>query len=244
MQEQSYTNEVMRGMQRVEECWKRVLSEVQEAAIRSGRDPAEVRLMAVTKTVEPVYINYAVSLGATLIGENKVQEFLGKKPELRGNYEAHLIGHLQTNKVRQIVGEVDVIQSVDSVRLAREIGKQSEKKGIVSDVLLEVNIGRDPDKFGIMPDAVTETACEIAEIPGVHVCGLMTVPPLDADLEKTRKFFSNMRQLYIDIGEKKIHNIVMQTLSMGMSGDFRQAIAEGATLVRVGTAIFGSRSYR
>ena len=244
MQEQSYTNEVALGLRRVEECWKRVYADVQEAAIRSGRDPAEVRLMAVTKTVEPVYINHAVSLGATLFGENKVLEFIGNKPQLRGAYEAHLIGHLQTNKVRQIVGEVDVIQSVDSVRLAREIGKQSLKKGIVSDILLEVNIGLDPDKFGILPDAAAETACEIAEIEGVHVCGLMTVPPLDADTEKTRRFFSNMYQLFIDIKEKKIHNIDMQTLSMGMSGDFPQAIAEGATLVRVGTAIFGSRSYR
>ncbi|MBQ7543105.1 MAG: YggS family pyridoxal phosphate-dependent enzyme [Clostridia bacterium] len=244
MQAQSYTNEILHGKQRVEECWKRVRFAVEEAAIRSGRDPSEVRLMAVTKTVEPVYINHAISLGATLIGENKVQEFLGKKPELTGGYEAHLIGHLQTNKVRQIVGEVDVIQSVDSVRLAREIGKCAEKKGVVCDVLLEVNIGRDPDKFGIMPDAAAETACEIAEIPGVRVCGLMTVPPLDADLEKTQRFFSNMHQLFIDISKKKIHNIDMRILSMGMSGDYPQAIAEGATLVRVGTAIFGSRNYR
>ena len=232
------------GLHRVEENWKAVSEAVREAAVRAGRSPDDVSLMAVTKTVNPVYINHAVSLGATLIGENKVQEFLGKKPALCGAYEAHLIGHLQTNKVRQIVGEVDMIQSVDSVRLAREIGKYAEKKGIVCDILLEVNIGRDPDKFGILPDAVEETACDIAEIPGVRVCGLMTVPPFDSDLEKTRGFFSNMHQLFIDIAAKKIHNIVMHTLSMGMSGDYPQAIAEGATLVRVGSAIFGSRSYR
>ena len=158
MQAQSYTSEIRIGMQRVEESWKRVRDSVQEAAIRAGRDPAEVRLMAVTKTVEPVYINHAISLGATLIGENKVQEYLSKKPSLEGAYEAHLIGHLQTNKVRQIVGEVDVIQSVDSVKLAREIGKVSEKKSVVSDVLLEVNIGLDPNKFGILPDARSEEA--------------------------------------------------------------------------------------
>ena len=228
----------------VAENWKAVSDQVAEAAVRAGRKPDDVRLMAVTKTVEPVYINHAISLGATLIGENKVQEFLGKKPQLEGAYEAHLIGHLQTNKVRQIVGEVDVIESVDSVRLAREIGKYSEKKGIVSRVLLEVNIGRDPDKFGILPDALEETACEIAEIIGVRVCGLMTVPPFDADLEKTRRFFSNMHQLFIDIGDKKIHNIDMRTLSMGMSGDYPLAVAEGATIVRVGTAIFGGRNYR
>ena len=228
----------------VAENWKTVSEQVAEAAIRAGRNPDDVRLMAVTKTVEPVYINHAVSLGAALIGENKVQEFLGKKPQLEGDYEAHLIGHLQTNKVRQIVGEVDVIESVDSVRLAREIGKVSEKKGIVSRVLLEVNIGRDPDKFGILPEALEETAGEIAEISGVQVCGLMTVPPFDADLEKTRRFFSNMHQLFIDIGNKKIHNIDMRTLSMGMSGDYPLAVAEGATIVRVGTAIFGGRNYR
>lgn len=241
MQEKSYIDE---GKRRVEESWKAVLYDVQQAALKSGRDPSEVSLMAVTKTVEPVYINHAISLGATLIGENKVQEFLGKKPELQGVYAAHLIGHLQTNKVRQIVGEVSMIQSVDSVKLAREIGKCSEKKGIVSDILLEVNIGNDPDKFGILPEAAEETVCEIAEIPGVRICGMMTVPPFDSDLEKTRRFFSNMRQLFIDIRAKNIHNVSMCTLSMGMSGDYREAIAEGATLVRVGSAIFGARNYR
>lgn len=241
MMEQSFITE---GKKKVEECWKSVLHDVQEAAVRSGRDPSEVTLMAVTKTVEPVYINHAIALGARFIGENKVQEFLGKKPELEGDYKAHLIGHLQTNKVRQIVGEVDMIQSVDSVKLAKEIGKYSEKKGIVTDILLEVNIGNDPDKFGILPDAVEEIACEIGEIPGIHVAGMMTVPPFDADLVKTQGFFSNMRQLFIDIAAKKIHNIDMCTLSMGMSGDFREAIAEGATLVRVGSAIFGARNYR
>ena len=244
MQAQPYTNELADSLKRVEESWKRVRFDVEEAAVRAGRDPSAVRLMAVTKTVEPVFINHAISLGATLIGENKVQEFLQKKPSLAGRYEAHLIGHLQTNKVRQIVGEVDMIQSVDSVRLAREIGKASEKKGVVSDILLEVNIGLDPNKFGILPDALEETACEIAEISGVRVCGLMTVPPFDADLEKTRSFFSNMRKLFVDITDKKIHNINMHILSMGMSGDYPAAIAEGATLVRVGTAIFGSRNYR
>ena len=241
MMEQSYISE---GKKRVEECWKAVRFSVEEAAVQAGRDPAEVQLMAVTKTVEPVFINHAVSIGATLIGENKVQEFLMKKPELTGAYSAHLIGHLQTNKVRQIVGEVDVIQSVDSVRLAREIGKQSEKRGIVSRILLEVNIGADPDKFGIAPDALAETAAEIGEIPGLQVEGLMTVPPFDADLAKTQRFFSKMHQLFIDIGDKKMHNICMRTLSMGMSGDYTAAVREGATLVRVGTAIFGSRSYR
>ncbi len=241
MMEQSYINE---GKKRVEECWKAVRCAVEEAAVQAGRDPADVQLMAVTKTVEPVYINHAISLGAHLIGENKVQEFLGKKPELRGEYSAHLIGHLQTNKVRQIVGQVDVIQSVDSVKLAREIGKYSEKLGIVSRVLLEVNIGADPGKFGIAPDALAETAAEIGEIPGVQVQGLMTVPPFDADLTKTSGFFSNMHQLFIDIGQKKLHNVSMHILSMGMSGDYPAAIREGATLVRVGTAIFGARNYR
>ncbi len=240
MTEQSYISE---RKKMIEENLKAVRNDIAESAIKSGRDVSDVHLMAVTKTVEPQFINHALSLGATLIGENKVQEYLGKKSELSVPFEAHLIGHLQTNKVRQIVGEVDVIQSVDSVKIAKEIGKQSEKIGITSNILLEVNIGGDENKFGFTPEEITEKVYEISEIQGIRIQGLMTVPPFDVEIEKTRIFFSNMRQLFIDISDKKIHNTNMEILSMGMSGDFRQAIAEGSTLVRVGTAIFGSRYY-
>lgn len=240
MTEQSYIAE---RKKLIEENLKAVRYFVEEAAIKSGRDPAEIQLMAVTKTVEAQLINHAIECGATLIGENKVQEYLGKKDELLSGHEAHLIGHLQTNKVKQIVGEVALIQSVDSVKLAKEIGRQSEKKSVETEILLEVNIGKDENKFGFLPEELEEKICEIALIKGVKIKGLMTVPPFDSDLEKTRIFFSNMRQLFIDITEKKIHNTNMGVLSMGMSGDFIQAINEGSTLVRVGTAIFGSRHY-
>ncbi len=227
----------------IEENLKAVRHDIEETALKHGRSPSDVRLMAVTKTVEAEFINHAIGLGATLIGENKVQEYLGKKNDLITPHEAHLIGHLQTNKVKQIVGEVSLIQSVDSVKLAREIGKQSEKIGVTTDVLLEVNIGKDENKFGFLPEELCEKVFEISEIEGIRVQGLMTVPPFDVETEKTRTFFSNMRQLFIDIGEKKIHNTNMGILSMGMSGDFKEAIAEGSTVVRVGTAIFGSRFY-
>ena len=218
-----------------------VLSVLDRESQPWGRRP---RLIAVTKYSAPEEILPLASLGVTDIGENRVQAIREKLPSLEGKFSIHLIGHLQSNKVRKIVGVVSMIQSVDSLSLLQEIDRQSAAHGLVTDVLLEVNIGLDPNKFGILPDALEETACEIAEIPGVRVRGLMTVPPFDADLKKTQRFFSNMYRLYIDITEKKIHNIFMQILSMGMSGDYPQAIAEGATLVRVGTAIFGSRNYR
>ncbi|MCR5484113.1 MAG: YggS family pyridoxal phosphate-dependent enzyme [Clostridiales bacterium] len=241
MTERSYTDN---GLRIVEDNFKRVKDEIAEAAVKAGRAPEDVKLMAVTKTVEPIFINKVIQCGAELIGENKVQEVLNKKDELDlSSCKLHLIGHLQTNKVKQIVGEVSAIQSVDSVKIASEIGKYSLKKGITTDILLEVNIGKEESKFGFLPEEVEERACEIAEIEGVKVRGLMTVPPFIDDKEKIHGFFSNMRQLFIDIGAKKIHNIDMTVLSMGMSADFALAVAEGSTLVRVGTAIFGMRHY-
>ncbi|MCR4614986.1 MAG: YggS family pyridoxal phosphate-dependent enzyme [Clostridiales bacterium] len=229
----------------VEEGLKAVRHDIEEAAVKSGRDPGEVTLMAVTKTVEPVYINYAISKGVRLIGENKVQEFLGKKDELDlSRCKAHLIGHLQTNKVGKIVGNVDMIESVDSVKLAGEIGRQSVTKGIVTDILVEVNVGNDENKFGITVGNAPEIIDEISRIGGVRIRGLMTVPPFLEDAVETRKLFCRMRQLFIDIDSKKIDNVYMDILSMGMSGDFREAVAEGSTLVRVGSAIFGQRNYR
>ncbi len=229
----------------IEENLKEVRERIAEAAIKSGRSEKDVQLMAVSKTVESVYINHAISLGVDLIGENKVQEFLAKKPELElTDCRAHLIGHLQSNKVKKIVGEVQVIQSVDSVELAREIGKRSLEKGIVSDILLEVNVGNEESKFGFEFDSVFEKACEIAEIGGIRIEGLMCVAPIFDEEAKLRSLFSNMCKTYLDIGSKNINNINMHILSMGMSGDYREAILEGANLVRVGSAVFGPRNYR
>lgn len=228
----------------VEENYKRILERVKESAVKSGRSEGDVRLMCVTKTVEPVYINKALELGADLIGENRVQEYLGKKDELNLNgVERHLIGHLQTNKVRQIVGEVDMIESVSSVKLAKEISRISLQRGIVTSCLVEVNIGREESKSGIFIEELEETLCEIAELPAIKIKGLMTIPPVCESESEARGYFARLRQSFIDIKDKKTDNIDMEILSMGMSSDFEAAIAEGSNIVRVGSAIFGARQY-
>lgn len=215
---------------------------IAKAAQLSGRSESDVKLMAVTKTVEPVYINHAIECGIDLIGENKVQEYLGKKPSLLP-CEAHLIGHLQTNKVRQIVGEVSMIQSVDSVRLAKEIAKRSLLNGITTDILAEINVGDEDSKSGIEWDSAEEILAEISEIEGVRLCGLMAIPPICENSLQARSFFSKMRRLFVDIQSKKLDNTSINILSMGMSSDYADAILEGATLVRVGTSLFGRRVY-
>ena len=228
----------------VEENYKRVLENVKESAVKAGRSESDVRLMCVTKTVEPAYINKAIELGADLIGENRVQEYLGKRDELNLNgVERHLIGHLQTNKVKQIVGEVDMIESVSSVKLAKEISKVSLQKGIVTKCLVEVNVGKEESKSGIYLEELEETLCEIAQLPAIKVKGLMTIPPICETPDEARRYFAMLRQSFIDIKDKKTDNIDMEILSMGMSGDYEAAVAEGSNIVRVGSAIFGARQY-
>lgn len=230
--------------EQIAENYRRIQENIAVAAERSGRKASDIRFMAVTKTVEPVYINHALSLGIDLIGENKVQEFLGKREYLHlEGCEKHLIGHLQTNKVRQIIGEVDMIESVDSVHLAQEISRQAVKRGLEAQVLLEVNIGGEASKSGMEPAAIEEMACQIAALPGLQVRGLMAIPPVCEEDSVLRGFFARMYRLFIDMQAKKIDNINMDILSMGMSGDYVQAIEEGANLVRVGSALFGARVY-
>jgi len=236
------------------ENYERVLERVREAELRAGRQPGEVRLMAVTKTIEEPVIAEAIAAGARLLGENKVQELVRKRSALFSevpdetavslgrNCELHLIGHLQSNKAAKAVACADMIQSVDSVRIAREISKECAKQGSQMPVLLEVNIGRDPAKFGFLPEDTQAALDEIAAFPGIIVRGLMTVPPFLQEDCQTRKFFSQMFRLFLDIRAKNRDNI--DILSMGMSGDYELAIAEGANLVRVGSAIFGERIYR
>lgn len=227
----------------VEENYKRVLNSVKESAVKAGRNENDVRLMCVTKTVEPPYINKALELGADLIGENRVQEYLGKKDALNlDGVERHLIGHLQTNKVRQIVGEVDMIESVSSLKLAKEISKVSVSKGIVTPCLIEVNIGREESKSGIFTETLLDEIYEMAELPGMKIKGLMSIPPI-CENDEVRKYFAEMKQYFIDIKDKKIDNVDMEILSMGMSGDYEAAVAEGSNIVRVGSAIFGARKY-
>lgn len=222
----------------------RIREQMETACIRAGRPTDSVELLAVTKTVAPPLINEAIAAGVTAIGENRVQEFLGKKDALElAGVKTHLIGHLQTNKVKSIVGQVDMIQSVDSERLAAAIGKASAAIGKTTDVLIEVNIGREPQKSGVLPEQLEELLEKVAATSGISVRGLMTVPPILETEQQKRKIFSEMYQLFVDIRDKKLDNIDMHILSMGMSGDFCEAILEGATTVRVGTAIFGHRQY-
>ncbi len=228
--------------------YKRVLERVRSAELRAGRKEGEVRLMAVTKTVDEPVMLEAMHAGARLFGENRVQELVRKRTSLPlENCELHLIGHLQSNKVAKAVQCADMIQSVDSLRLAREISDACIKQNKTLPILLEVNIGHDPAKYGFLPEEMDAIIAEISTFSGIKTHGLMTVPPYFADGEQLRNFFSDMRQLFIDIQTKKMDNITMDafdTLSMGMSGDFEIAIEEGSTLVRVGSAIFGERDYR
>ena len=217
---------------------------IAESAIKSGRNPSDIQLMAVTKTVDPIFINYALDYGVNMIGENRVQEMLRKKPDLHlQNVQKHLIGHLQTNKAGQIVGEVDMIQSVDSLKIAKEIAKQSAKKGIITDVLLEINIGDEESKTGFSKSEFMENLYQIAEIPQINVKGLMTIPPICENNSVLCEFFENIYNIYVDIKAKKLDNINMNILSMGMSGDYEQAIICGSNLVRIGSSIFGPRIY-
>ncbi len=228
----------------IEENLREIRDNIAEAAIRSGRSPEDVSLMAVTKTVEPYFINHAIRCGVDLIGENRVQEFLGKKPELElDGVDCHLIGHLQTNKVRQIVGEVSTIQSVDSLKVANEISKQSVKNDLVTKVLLEVNVGEEASKSGMAYESVADMLPAIAELPGISVEGFMAIPPICDDEAVLRGYFSKMNQLFVDMQGQNIDNININILSMGMSADYVQAILEGATLVRVGSSLFGARIY-
>ena len=222
----------------------RVQESMYEACIASGRRIEEVRLLAVTKTVDPQRINAAIRLGVTQIGENRVQEFLNKRDQLNlTGVQAHLIGHLQTNKVKQIVGKVQMIQSVDSLRVAQAIDRYSRELGIVTPILIEVNIGGEEAKSGISPLELERLLYDLCPLSGIHVQGLMTVPPILQKEQEKREIFSKMYQLFVDIRAKKLDNIDVQELSMGMSGDYREAIREGSTMIRVGSALFGERHY-
>ena len=223
----------------------RVISEnIAKAAQSVGKTADDIIFLAATKTVDAPTINHAISLGLRYIGENRVQELLSKYEDYDLNHASlQFIGHLQTNKVRQIVGKVDLIQSVDSVKLAKEISRCSQKLGISTDILLEVNIGREQNKSGVLPEALPELLDEVKDIPAIRVRGLMAIPPICENAQENCKFFDNMRQLFLDIGSKNIDNISMEVLSMGMSDDYAEAIRCGATMVRVGSALFGARQY-
>ncbi len=227
----------------VADNYREVARRVGEACARSGRNRKEVTLIAVSKTKPVELIREAMDAGADVFGENKVQELCDKYEQLPKTLHWHLIGHLQRNKVKYIVDKVDLIHSVDSMRLAEEISKEAEKKQTDVKVLIEVNVAQEESKFGVSVDETEELVREIAKLPRIHVLGLMTIAPNVSDPEENRPVFRTLKKLAVDIKMKNIDNVRMDVLSMGMTGDYQVAIEEGATMVRVGTGIFGERNY-
>ncbi len=218
-------------------------SRIEDACRKAGRGRSDVTLIAVSKMNPPEAIIEAHNCGLDTFGENKVQELCDKLEVIKEPLKWHLIGHLQTNKVKYIVGKVEMIHSVDSIRLAETIDKESQKRGVITDILLEINVADEESKFGIRPEECETAAREIAKLKNVRIKGLMTVAPFTEDAETNRLYFRQMRELSVDIASKNIDNISMNVLSMGMTGDFEVAIEEGATHIRVGTGIFGARDY-
>ena len=218
-----------------------VKSRMEAACVRAGRDPKEVTLIAVSKTKPVSMLMEAYEAGARAFGENKVQEITEKFPQMPEDAKFHMIGHLQTNKVGQVIEKAVLIHSVDSVHLAEKIEKEAAKRNMVKEILLEVNVAEEDSKFGLKMEEVIPTLEIIRNFPHVCVKGLMTIAPFVEDAEENRKYFKELYQLYVDIKTKNIDNGTMSVLSMGMTGDYSVAVSEGATLVRVGTGIFGSR---
>lgn len=214
---------------------------IEEACGRAGRSPEDVRLIAVSKTKPAELLMEAYEAGVRDFGENKVQELVDKCDALPGDIRWHMIGHLQRNKVKYLVGRVHLIHSVDSLRLAQEIQKEAQKKQVEVNILVEVNVAEEKSKFGSTVENTLQLIQDIALLPAVHIQGLMTVAPFVENPEENRRIFANLRQLAVDIMRKSIDNVSMNVLSMGMTGDYEVAIEEGATCVRVGTGIFGKR---
>ena len=227
-----------------DENYPRVLEQIAQAAVQAGRRPEEVTLLAATKTVPLEVVNHAISRGLSCIGENRVQELLEKYDGLdRAHCDVQFIGHLQTNKVKYLIGKVSMIQSVDSMKLAQEISRLSVREHQTMDVLVEVNIGREENKSGVLPEQLSGLLEEISSLPALRVRGLMAIPPADASDVATQHYFSKMFEYFIDTKHKKLDNVSMDVLSMGMSADYVQAILAGANMVRVGSALFGARNY-
>lgn len=227
----------------LKENYSIVRENILKACEKAGRDPESVKLIAVSKTKPAEDIEEIYSLGQRDFGENKVQELSQKIEILPDDIKWHLIGHLQHNKVKYIIGKTELIHSVDSERLALTISKEAVKHNVTADVLIEVNVAGEESKFGVTTDETIELIEKISKLPGIHICGLMTIAPFVADPEENRPVFRKLRELSVDIADKKIDNVTMSVLSMGMTNDYIVAIEEGATLVRVGTAIFGERQY-
>lgn len=227
----------------LQENYNCVLKNIEEACKKSGRDPKDVTLIAVSKTKPLEMLRDVYEGGARHFGENKVQEMCEKMEQMPEDVNWHMIGHLQTNKVKYIVGKCALIHSVDSLHLAKEIEKQAAKQNCEVPILVEINIANEETKFGIDRTEAMNLVKEIAKLPHVKIQGLMTIAPYVEDPEQNRQYFHQIWQLSVDIKNQNIDNVTMDILSMGMTGDYTVAVEEGATLVRVGTGIFGERNY-
>jgi len=236
MTERSYTDAVSRNLAEIE-------SNICDAASSVGKKREDIILLAATKTVSPEIINHAINSGIKYIGENRVQEFLSKEADILPTVCRHFIGHLQTNKAKDIVGRVAMIESVHSLKLANLIGKLSCDLGIETDILLEVNIGKEENKSGFIKEELDEIIPQIAKIDGVNLRGLMTIPPICEKKTEIIPYFEEMYKLFIDNKGKKLDNVSMEYLSMGMSSDYAEAIKCGSNIVRIGTSLFGARNY-
>lgn len=221
---------------------KKVRGKIEEACRKSGRKTDEVTLIAVSKTKPIEMLKEAYASGCRDFGENKVQELVNKQEALPNDIRWHMIGHLQRNKVKYIVGKTALIHSVDSLRLAEEISKEALKKQIMVDILIEVNVAEEESKFGTTLEETEKLVREIAVLPGIQIRGFMTIAPYVEESEENREYFVKLRQLSVDIITKNIDNVKVDILSMGMTGDYMVAVEEGASCVRVGTGIFGGRS--
>ncbi len=222
----------------------RILEDIRQAAMAAGRAPEEITLCAATKMNDSENVRQAIRAGVRCCGENRVQELTQKLSEnAYAGSDIHFIGHLQTNKVKQVVGKVSLIQSVDSLRLLEAISKEAGRQGITQDILLEVNVGGEESKSGFAASELCSVLDNLADFPHIRVCGLMAIPPICQNPGDNDKFFQEICKLSVDITAKKYDNVCMEILSMGMSDDYASAIACGSTMIRVGTAIFGARNY-
>ncbi len=231
----------------IEDNYERIYERVSSAAEKSGRTAGDIELIAVTKTVPVEYINHSIQLGALHIGENRVQELASKFDSLeKDNLKISVIGHLQTNKVKQALAMADMIQSLDSEHLAAEVSKRAVEMGKTVECLVEINIGEEDSKSGILIEQAEELVYQAAEKPGIKVCGLMVIPPFEQNILKTRQYFYKIHKLFIDIADKKHDNsnIDFKYLSMGMSADYAEAVEEGSNMVRIGSALYGARLYK
>ena len=235
--------EEIKQSRQLAENYRRVKENIRKACEITGRKEQDVTLLAVSKTKPVDMLLDVYHAGARDFGENKVQELVDKIPQLPPDVRWHMIGHLQRNKVKYIVGRVYLIHSVDSIRLAEEISREAVKKQTEVNILIEVNVAQEESKFGTTAEETAELVRNIAMLPAIHIKGLMTIAPFVENAEENRTYFQKLRQLAVDIGNKNIDNVSMSILSMGMTGDYTVAVQEGSAIVRVGTGIFGERDY-